>query len=638
MSLRAKLILFFAAIVAIPMAIVGVVLVDVAQDARVEQTDAGLEAGAQTARAVYEEALADAPGEAERIARVAGPAARAGDRARLARLAERERRRDPDVVAVIIRGPGGKLLASAGPRASLGAGRSTIRTRDDDGTIVHVRVTTMTAAQLIARVRSLTDRRAAVLVGERTLAGYGGVDAGDVPAHGDIDGFDVDVAGDEHRGVALPLAGAPDGARLVLLAPAPDGFLSSEPFVAAILIVFFLVAFVLAALLLRAMRHRLSSMLAAARRIGVGDFDVRVPVTGNDEMADLARELNRMSVQLGTQMDALRRSRHELDETVRRLGEAFASGLDRASLLETVLDSARVACGAEAGRVIAGDDGSPVAPLRAGAESPELDGVLERALAEASRHGDALALSEGDRHALGIALVDRRDPGRVLCTLALARAGEPFAERDRKALRYLIGQAAVSIENIDLHERLAEQALTDGMTGLSNHRHFVGWMEAEVERAKRFGSELALILIDIDDFKAVNDTRGHLQGDAVLAAVAAVLRGEARSIDEVARWGGEEFVVALPETPREGALEMAERLRRRIAALEVDPGERGEPIRITASLGIAAIPDDADDMRSLIAAADRGLYLAKQDGKDRVAFEAGPPEPLAQGKPAERRS
>ena len=126
----------------------------------------------------------------------------------------------------------------------------------------------------------------------------------------------------------------------------------------------------------------------------------------------------------------------------------------------------------------------------------------------------------------------------------------PPAERELFA--YLTSQAAVSVENVDLHETVQRQAVTDELTGLFNHRRFQEVMADEVERARRFGHEMGLIMLDIDNFKRVNDTYGHLQGDMVLREVARVLRESSREIDEPARYGGEEMAVALPQTDLDG--------------------------------------------------------------------------------------
>ena len=131
-----------------------------------------------------------------------------------------------------------------------------------------------------------------------------------------------------------------------------------------------------------------------------------------------------------------------------------------------------------------------------------------------------------------------------------------------------------SIENIALHELVSEQAVTDELTGLSNNRRFRELIAKEAARAERFGHELSLIMLDIDDFKQINDTYGHLQGDKVLRMVGRVLQLESRGVDEPARYGGEEFAVALPETGLEGALDLAERVRARIESEQVPRARR----------------------------------------------------------------
>jgi diguanylate cyclase (GGDEF)-like protein len=173
-----------------------------------------------------------------------------------------------------------------------------------------------------------------------------------------------------------------------------------------------------------------------------------------------------------------------------------------------------------------------------------------------------------------------------------------------------------------LHERVAGQAVTDELTGLSNQRRFRELMRKEVGRANRFDRPLSLLMIDIDDFKGVNDTHGHLQGDRVLEAVAGVLRAESRDVDEPARYGGEEFALALPETPVEGAMLLAERIRARVEALRVPLGRQGE-LAVTVSVGVAGTPGGPPgDSDGLIAAADQALYAAKRAGKNRAEADA----------------
>jgi diguanylate cyclase (GGDEF)-like protein len=212
----------------------------------------------------------------------------------------------------------------------------------------------------------------------------------------------------------------------------------------------------------------------------------------------------------------------------------------------------------------------------------------------------------------------------------VARPGEPFTAAEREVFLYLVGQVSSSIENIALHELVSEQAVTDELTGLSNNRRFRELISKEAVRAERFGHELSLIILDIDDFKQINDSYGHLQGDEVLRMVGRVLHLESRGVDEPARYGGEEFAVALPETGLDGALELAERIRARIESEHVSRGDGASAVRVTASIGAASMRDSADGAESLIAAADGALYEAKRAGKNRVVPAAS--EPRAAGR------
>lgn len=181
----------------------------------------------------------------------------------------------------------------------------------------------------------------------------------------------------------------------------------------------------------------------------------------------------------------------------------------------------------------------------------------------------------------------------------------------------------VSRENVRLHEAIEEQATTDELTGIANLRELRSTLRREIVRARRFGHALGLVLLDVDDFKSVNDTHGHAHGSRVLAAVAGVLRRESRDIDLPARLGGDEFVVVLPEADADDAARVAERMRVALAALCV-PGESGEGVvRVTGSFGVAAFPSDAHGDESLMDAADRARYRGKRAGKNRVERAGG---------------
>jgi diguanylate cyclase (GGDEF)-like protein len=244
--------------------------------------------------------------------------------------------------------------------------------------------------------------------------------------------------------------------------------------------------------------------------------------------------------------------------------------------------------------------------------------------AEAIRAVEALALESGAPAEAGAggraALAYPFGPGdgSVIGLVSVAREGDAFTPEEHELFHYLAGQASVSIENVDLHELVQRQAVTDELTGLFNHRRFQEVVTAEVERAKRFEQPLGLFMLDIDDFKAVNDSHGHQQGDLVLQEVGRVLREGSREIDEPARYGGEELAVALPQTDLEGTYLLAERVRTAVEALEVPRVDGEGVLRVTASFGVASIPEAAAGKEDLIAAADAALYRAKRAGKNRT--------------------
>ena len=172
------------------------------------------------------------------------------------------------------------------------------------------------------------------------------------------------------------------------------------------------------------------------------------------------------------------------------------------------------------------------------------------------------------------------------------------------------------------YARVEEMARTDALTGLANRRAATERLEQEVLRSERTKRPVGLVLIDADDFKKVNDTRGHDCGDALLVALASLLRSSLRQIDLAARWGGEEFLVVLPETGQEGAVVIAEKLRAAAAALAV-PCAGGE-VRFTVTLGVAVFLPGGSPVADCLRRADEALYRGKREGKDRVVLAEAP--------------
>jgi diguanylate cyclase (GGDEF)-like protein len=182
--------------------------------------------------------------------------------------------------------------------------------------------------------------------------------------------------------------------------------------------------------------------------------------------------------------------------------------------------------------------------------------------------------------------------------------------------------------------RVASQATTDSLTGLANRWTFDEELALEWRRAERVGDPLALILLDIDNFKTINDTHGHQAGDEVLRKVGEVLAASVRQVDLAARYGGEEFSVIVPETDLDGAIDLAERLRKALESEEIEL-QNGTRLTVTASFG-AAVKGELPAGEKLVAAADELLYEAKRAGKNRVAPEP-PKKKRSAAKPAERR-
>ena len=205
----------------------------------------------------------------------------------------------------------------------------------------------------------------------------------------------------------------------------------------------------------------------------------------------------------------------------------------------------------------------------------------------------------------------------VLLIASSTRRALSAAELDR--FRVIANQASLALQNALLHEELERLSVTDRLTELYNHGYLHQRLEQELERATRFGHNLALIMLDIDDFKQFNDRFGHPAGDTVLRAVSSIIRQNLREIDLAARYGGEEFVVVLPETDTDGALAVAERIRRSAAEYQHVPVEGSEPVAQTVSLGVATYPAHAATPAGLIEAADRSMYDAKRLGKNQVA-------------------
>jgi diguanylate cyclase (GGDEF)-like protein len=202
--------------------------------------------------------------------------------------------------------------------------------------------------------------------------------------------------------------------------------------------------------------------------------------------------------------------------------------------------------------------------------------------------------------------------GEVIGVVLISHPDE-LEDSARQRIRETVAQAAPVLANLRNLAIAQLQAATDGLTGLPNRRAVQDTLKRMVAQSARGVSPLAALLLDLDHFKKINDTLGHDQGDEVLAATAVALRKAVRDSDFVGRYGGEEFLLLLPATDKQAALEVAETVRKAIATIHVPNLNQ-----VTASIGVAVMPDDAGDAPALVRSADRALYSAKKNGRDRV--------------------
>jgi diguanylate cyclase (GGDEF)-like protein len=283
---------------------------------------------------------------------------------------------------------------------------------------------------------------------------------------------------------------------------------------------------------------------------------------------------------------AIEHDRRNVRDALSLVGDALASTHDTEALLPVIVETAMEAAGATGAQL-----------LRDEAE------VMRAGRPSASKTPLVLPLGEDD-------------DGHTLKLLLYAPAGGPLPEA-RELAEWFVSQAAIALENARLHGIVKRQAITDPLTGLANRRRFVEALEAELSRAERFQTKLAVVIADLDDFKNVNDTYGHEVGNDVLRAFADLITGTLRDVDVAARLGGEEFAMLLPQTDLDGGLALAERIRSEFAASSIVTPD-GVPLRVTSSFGVASSPLTST-VDGLLRAADGALYRAKAEGKDRVA-------------------
>ncbi len=397
----------------------------------------------------------------------------------------------------------------------------------------------------------------------------------------------------------------------------------------------------------------LRRLTAGLQRASRGDFLHRLDTGRDDELGALARtfnttlaavtDLHAARIDDAAELSAMQRevalkaqleARVQELELMHRLASALASTVDLESLAQKVAELAAERIPGTAFALLLVDEVTRELVVRAvasldpatvGTRLAPGTGLAGRAVAERQlvrAEGEAAAAAfpgAADQPGSAVA-VPLLSPAGCVGVLLYGRAGpEAFADGDLRLLESAALQVATAVESARLHLAMVRLSQTDTLTGVQNRRQLFARLELELERAARFGEPFALLLLDVDRFRQLNEAAGHAAGDATLREVATLLRREVREVDLVARYGGEEFAVVLPRCLPAEAVEAAERLRAAVAGsgFEAAPGGR-----LTVSVGGACFPTDARDLAVLVDCADAALFAAKRSGRDAVRLHA----------------
>ena len=332
-----------------------------------------------------------------------------------------------------------------------------------------------------------------------------------------------------------------------------------------------------------------------------------------------------------TKLARLLQEQAEREIAVNHIATAIRNSLELDSVLQTAADEVGRALNVHSAAV-------RVEGALIGKETTKLY-IRDDVASDRSSRGTLLSnidsISDKLSHAPHAYVVDAKPAGEALATidavvpltfqgsflgLLMVRsddAAREWADNELLLLHTVADQLAVAVNQAHLFAQMQQQALTDSLTGCYNRRSFELQLERDLHLATRMRQPLSLIMLDLDNFKNINDQAGHDAGDAALCMLADNVRAELRAVDTAARFGGDEFVIILPQANQEGAMLVAERLRKRISQMEVP--EFGQ---VTASFGVASFPVHASSRDTLLVAADRALYNSKDAGRNRVSLPA----------------
>ena len=659
MTLRTRLTAAFVLVVLLPLLVVLTVVTLTLPETLSKQQQEGVRSTSRLGGSFVLGLCDRARAAAEAAARAAAATTSADDAGLASGLAEQVRRGLADGVRVTL--PGGATAAQAGqapdapPRDCSTGGRAvtgelvqvaavvTLDRAGAAGSPAGAAVAAFTVDDALAAglQETIGAGEVALLVGGEPVAS-----SGPVPEQLRRAAVQAGAAPVSLDGAVAAVSPARDGQPLGVLVSQPEasrpGFLGLAFGVGTPAV---LAAVGVALLLARAITRPIEELGAAAARVAAGDLDTTIEVRSRDELGHLAASFNAMTENLRSYVGALQAGRDELQAGVARIGDTLSSTHDLDRILAVVLETAMAASHAGAGAVwLLGPDRTELElavgrGLDGRAVPPAMRVALGAGIAgRVARSGEPLRGRVGPAELLGVAgepsaravlAVPLKSSTTVIGVLTVydRQDGELFDEADLATLRTFTSQATVAVDNVLLHEEARRMSITDGLTGLWNYHYFTMTIGKEIERAARFGRPLALLILDLDRFKLVNDAHGHQRGDAVLVELAVRLRAMVRDVDTVARYGGEEFVVILPETDEDGAGQAAERIRATVQRLPfAAAGE--QPLEVTVSIGAAVFPLHGASSTALLRRADEALFTAKRAGRNtwRVADVTVPGE------------
>jgi len=467
-----------------------------------------------------------------------------------------------------------------------------------------------------------SDREGLLLIdGDRTLAATGSVTTLSPALTTAIAKSEPEVVSIDSRQFAVASTWIGDGLALAVAAPysgLPFGWQSMLLLLAVILVAMLFIV-VLVQIDLRRPLQRLDAAVAA---LGSGDFDRPVYTGAVDEVGRLSASFEAMRAQV--------RSTMRMTATRASVAMELSLAQPLEGALANVCAELRRAIDVDLAMiVVSGSEMSDEFAVADGGRHITVDGFLDGRgpLGEGYRHAGVGAIilcatPDAPESRLAVrqfCVAPLRLGKHVHGVLAVAGQDSAFTAGDSDLVASTAEQISLALERYRFLAVVQRQASVDDLTGLYNHRFLIDSLGQQVALAERLGTSLAILMLDIDHFKALNDTHGHSAGDLALTTFAQTVLGNIRRADLAARYGGEEFVVLMPNTSAQEAFVVAEKIRAAVGATDVELPDR-PPVRLTVSVGVAAYPDDTDSASELFGLADDALYDAKRMGRDRTCL------------------